>query len=249
LMVGGLGLQVLALTRAPLAVVQPILAGGLIGLAAAGPRLLGERLSSRHRLALVLIVAAVVAVAGSAHSRAPAVVHVPAGAFAVMGAVVAGCAGSAAWIAGRRRSARSVLGLSVAAGILYGYGAVAEKAVSTRLAAHGVWWGAVTSLRTPYPWVFAAATLAGMIVFQSGLQAHPASLMACLTNSASTLCALVGAAAVFGEAALPGGAWSILRLAGLALGAMAVAVLVGDPAERSADPEVARSRPDHAVAP
>jgi hypothetical protein len=88
-----------------------------------------------------------------------------------------------------------------------------------------------------------------MIVFQSGLQAHPASLMACLTNSASTLCALVGAAAVFGEAALPGGTWSILRLAGLALGAVAVAVLVGDPAERGADPEAARSRPDHAVAP
>lgn len=305
-MLAGLGLQVIALTRAPVAVVQPILAGGLIALAAAGSRLLGERLTRRHGVALGLVLVAVVAVAGSAREGTQLARRVPAGAFWSMAAVVSALAVLAALAArrsphaapagpagspdavpagragphpvgprgsalagpagphpGRPRGSAlagpgsaAMVAAAVSAGLLYGLGAVAEKAVSTRLAADGLVDGGLRSLATPYPWAFLAATLAGMVVFQVGLQAHPASLMAALTNTVSTVCALAGATVVFAEPALPPGGWALLRVAGFVAGAAAVAVLVSDPLPpRLADPappgaaDRERTRPDHPVAP
>ena len=245
-MLAGLALQVVALTLAPVSVVQPILAGGLIALAAAGSLVLGERLSSRHKAALGLVLAAVLATAASAGGAGSLARVVPDGRLAVMAVVVAAVAAVVARGPAARRRATSpgVAGTAVGAGLLYGLGAVAEKAVATRLVSHGMVAGAVSSLLTVYPWLFVAATLAGMVLFQVGLQAHPASLMASLTNVVSTACALAGASFVFGEALLPPGWWSVPRLAGLAAVLAAVALLVGD-APAAADP----SRPDHAVAP
>ncbi|HET6873446.1 MAG TPA: hypothetical protein VFH70_01625 [Acidimicrobiales bacterium] len=249
-MLVGLGLQVVALTLAPVSVVQPILAGGLIALAAAGGSLLGETLDRRHRFALVLVLVAVVGVAASARGGGVTSRSVPIGSFALMGLVVVG--GAAAAFAVSRRLDRGAIGLAgtaVAAGLLYGYGAVAEKAVATRLVSGGVVSGAIHSLATLYPWVFLVTTLAGMVVFQGGLQAHPASLMASLTNTASTVCALIGAGIVFGETPLPSGWWAAVRVAGLLCGAGAVAVLVSGPALSAPGDPAERTRPDHAVAP
>ena len=260
-MAGGLCLQVVALTLAPVSVVQPILAGGLIALAAAGSSLLGERLNRRHGIALTLVVDAVVTVAASARGTTRQATHLPGGRLFLLVAVAAVMAGVAIQ-AGAVRSARrgasggsgrlgasGLAGTAVAAGLLYGLGAVAEKAVSTRLVSRGVVDGAVTSLATPYPWLFLATTLAGMVVFQVGLQANPASLMASLTNVTSTVCALVGASVVFGEAVLPGHWWSLLRVLGFLCVMGAVILLATD---GQADPvplAEARTRPDHAVAP
>jgi multidrug transporter EmrE-like cation transporter len=249
-MLVGLGLQVVALTLAPVSVVQPILAGGLIALAAAGGSLLGETLDRRHRWALVLVLIAVVGVAASARGGSVIGRSVPLGSFALMGLVVAGGA-VAAFVVSRRleRGAVGLAGTAVAAGLFYGYGAVAEKAVATRLVSGGVVSGAVGSLATAYPWVFLVTSLAGMVVFQGGLQAHPASLMASLTNTVSTVCALVGAAIVFGESPLPSGWWIAVRVAGLLSGAGAVAVLVAGPSLNASGDPAERTRPDHAVAP
>jgi hypothetical protein len=118
------------------------------------------------------------------------------------------------------------VGLAVGAGLLYGVGAVAEKAVATTLVGHGLVGGAGTALATPYPWVFVVATAAGLVVFQVALQRHPASLTASLANVASSLCALLGASVVFGELLLPPGWWSLARVAGFAAVVAAAAVLV-----------------------
>lgn len=229
-MLAGLGLQVVALTLAPVSVVQPILAGGLVGLAVAGSSLLGERLTGRHRWALALVLAAVAAVTVSARGSIALARAVPASRFAVLAALVALAAGVAVYRA--RRGRQALVAAAAAAGLLYGLGAVAEKAVATDVVDRGVLSGAVAALRGPYPWLFLAATLAGMVVFQSGLQAHPASLMASLTNVTSTVCALAGAAFVFGEALVPPGWWSALRLGGGAAVLAAVVLLAagdGDP--------------------
>jgi multidrug transporter EmrE-like cation transporter len=260
-MAGGLGLQVVALTLAPVSVVQPILAGGLIALAAAGSSLLGERLNVRHGIALALVVAAVVAVAASARGTAPLATHVPGGRLVLLAAVAVILAGVAiqagvtrngergASRGAGRLGASGLAGTAVAAGLLYGLGAVAEKAVSTRLVSRGVIDGALSSLATPYPWLFLATTLAGMVVFQVGLQAHPASLMASLTNITSTVCALVGASVVFGEGWLPGHWWSLLRLTGYLCVLAAVGLLAVDGQGGPISVADARTRPDHAVAP
>jgi drug/metabolite transporter (DMT)-like permease len=251
-MLAGLGLQVIALTRAPVAVVQPILAGGLIALAAAGSRVLGERLTRRHLIALTMILGEVLAVAVSARSSTTVAERVPVGAFSVMAVAVAVAAAvaAAAGRAGGPRKALGMIGAAMAAGLLYGMAAVAEKAVSTSLVADGVVSGSLHSLSGVYPWLLVMFTLAGMLVFQGGLQAHPASLMAALTNSVSTVCALLGASLVFGEAALPTGPLAGLRIAGFVAGAAAVVVLATDPTDLASggDPS-ADSRPDHPVAP
>jgi hypothetical protein len=136
--------------------------------------------------------------------------------------------------------------VAVAAGLLYGLGALAEKAVAVGLVRHGLVAGAWSALATPYPWVFLAATFAGMVLFQIGLQAHPASLMASVANVTSTICALLGASLVFGEAVLPPGWWSAVRVVGFGCVVGSVALLAVDPGPVTGSD---RTRPDHAVAP
>lgn len=234
-MLAGMVLRVGALTLAPVSVVQPILAGGLIALAAAGSSFLGERLTRLHAVALLLVLVAVVTTGISANGRTDLATRVPGGHFLVLAVIVMAVVVLAAlwhWRAGGLQGGRAalndLLATSVAAGLLYGLGAVAEKAVSTRMVTRGLVWGVVSSLGTPYPWIFLVATLAGMLVFQVGLQAQPASLMASLTNVTSTGCALVGASTVFGEALLPGGWWSLPRLVGFTAVVAAVVVLALD---------------------
>lgn len=242
-MLVALGLQVVALTLAPVSVVQPILAGGLIALAAAGSRVLGERLSGRHKAALALVLSAVILIAASARGGGGLSERVPAGRFLLVAALVGAAAVLTAGSARRQRSG-GLAAVAVGAGLLYGLGAVAEKAVATRLVGHGLLGGAWSALGTAYPWLFLAVTLAGMVLFQTGLQAHPASLMASLTNVVSTACALAGASVIFGEALLPPGWWALPRVAGLAAVIAAVTVLATDVPTASD-----QLRPDHLVVP
>lgn len=254
-MLVGLVLQVGALTLAPVSVVQPILAGGLIALAAAGSSLLGEQLNRRHQIALGLVVMAVVCVGASAHKSGRLAHHVPADSFVVLAVLIGALAliSARTGLAGRQRGAgrlslAGLTGTALAAGLLYGLGAISEKAVATRIVGRGMLDGSITSLATPYPWIFVAGTLAGMLVFQVGLQTHPASLIASLTNVTSTVCALVGASVVFQEALLPAGWWSLLRLAGFACVLASVTILALDQGQELVDP-VDGSRTGYAVAP
>jgi multidrug transporter EmrE-like cation transporter len=233
-MLAGLGLQVVALTMAPVSVVQPILAGGLVGLAAVGGSFLDERLGRRQIVALLLVLVAVVAIAMSARSGDQVSGTVAGGRFVALGVPVAVAGGLMAWFGLRSaRASRShqvtVVSVASAAGLLYGLGAVAEKAVATRLVSRGVLDGALSALTTVYPWLFVVATASGMLVFQVGLQRHPATMMATFTNVASSTCALIGASVVFGETLLPPGWWSGARLLGLAAVVGAVVVLARDP--------------------
>jgi multidrug transporter EmrE-like cation transporter len=232
-MLAGLGLQVVALTMAPVSVVQPILAGGLVGLAAVGGSFLDERLGRRQIVALVLVLAAVVAIGVSARSGDQVSGVVEGGRFVALGVPVAAAGGLLAWLglssAWASRTAQvTLVTVASAAGLLYGLGAVSEKAVATRLVSHGIFEGAVSALTTVYPWLFVLATASGMLVFQVGLQRHSATMMATFTNVASSACALIGASVVFGETLLPRGWWSGARLLGLGAVVGAVVALAGD---------------------
>jgi drug/metabolite transporter (DMT)-like permease len=234
-MLAGLGLQVVALTLAPVTVVQPVLAAGVLALVVLGRLVLGERLGSRDWAALGLVIAAVIAIAISVEPGARLAPRVPGGRFAGVGVLAALLAAAAGYLAARERQPggrREAAGLALAAGLLYGIGALAEKAVATRLVGHGMVAGAVTALGTVYPWVFVAATFAGMIAFQLGLQRHPASLLVPLANVVSTGCALVGASVVFGEWLIPAGWWALPRWLGFVAVLGSVAILVGEPDDR-----------------
>ncbi|MGC8513410.1 MAG: hypothetical protein ACP5P1_10305 [Acidimicrobiales bacterium] len=256
IMIAALALQVLALTLAPVSVVQPILAGGLVALAAVSSMFTGERLEPRHKAALGLVLLAVLAVALSAKRSSQAVSPVSVRAMVVVLAAGSLLAGAAAVIALARSRSRSAPGgtgrgsappgrpdmdrhrlvaLALSAGIFYGLGALAEKAVAERLSHSGLVSGGLSSLTSAYPWLFVAVTAAGLVAFQVGLADFPVSLIASLTNIASTACALLGARIVFGETVLAPGGWAVLRAAGLVCGAGAV-ILLWMPASRHYSP-------------
>jgi hypothetical protein len=254
IMLGGLAMQVIALTLAPVTVVQPILAAGVLGVAAAGRLVLGERLGQRERVALTLVVVAVAAIAVSALPGGEVASRAAGERFVVLALPVAIVALVLLGAAARRRaeparapadegspvstgfgvtgssvSLRSgVVALAAAAGLLYGIGAVAEKAVAARMVGSGISVGAVRSLTTAYPWVFVAATLVGMIAFQIGLQRHHASTVVPLTNVLASVFVLAGASVVFSERLLPAGWWALPRLTGFAGVLAAVVVLAAD---------------------
>ena len=227
-MVAGLMLQVAALTMAPVSVVQPVLAGGLVVLVVAGGPLLGEELGRRQRSALVLVLAAVVAIAVSSRPGAHLASSVPSRSFAALVLPVVIAAGVAGSWGARSRSAPifASAALAGAAGLLYGLGAIAEKAVAAKVVGQGVVAGARSALASPYPWLFLVVTFTGMVVFQLALQRHPASVVAIFSNVVSSICALAGASVVFGEMLLPSGWWSLARIAGFA-GVGAALLLLG----------------------
>jgi len=227
-MLGGLGLQVVALTLAPVSLVQPVLAGGIVALVVISRSVLGERLAGRERTAGLLVLAAVIAIAVSTGGTTNQLTrHVPGGSFAAF-AVVVGMSAAGLLLGGRRLahgSPRGLALLALAAGLWYGLGSVAQKAVATEMVRQGLVTGAIRSLATPYPWVFVVATAAGLVAFQLCLQRHPASLVAPLANVVSGTCAVLGASVVFGEAFVPRAWWALPRLAGFAGIILAVAVL------------------------
>ncbi|MDX6681518.1 MAG: hypothetical protein QOG94_1557 [Solirubrobacteraceae bacterium] len=83
----GFGLQVLALRHAPLSLVQPLLATGLLGLLAFSATVLGEAVGRREALAVVAIVAGVTLIALADPRRGAAVAPGPA--FVLAGAALA----------------------------------------------------------------------------------------------------------------------------------------------------------------
>lgn len=223
----GLVLQVVAFTLAPVSVVQPILASGLVGLVAVAGPLLGERLGRRQGTGLALILISILAVALSTRGATAIAQRAPADRFVALAVPVAIAGVCLTQLAYRSRHA-SLVTSALGAGLLYGLAAVAEKAVATELVQHGIVGGSAVALGTGYPWLLLAATLGGMAAFQLGLQRHPASMMAPLTNVSGAVWALMGASVVFGERLLPPDAWAIARLSGFAALIGAIWVLVGE---------------------
>ncbi len=236
-MLGGLAFQLMAFTEAPVSVVQPILAAGVVALVVLSHWILGERLGRRETAAAALVLVAVVAIAISTGADDEVARTVPAGRFGWAVGPVVLIAAVTAW-AGHRHGERKALAkhhhrglalLAAGAGLFYGVAAVSEKAVATQLVRHGLVAGAVGSLATGYPWLLVVATAAGLAVFQVGLQRHLASLIVPLANVVSGAFALAGAAVIFDERLLPGGWWALPRLIGFAAVAGAVCVLCLQP--------------------
>lgn len=237
-MLAGLGLQFVALTLAPVAVVQPVLAAGLVALVALGGRLLGERLGRAEQAALGLAVAGVASVAISSAPGATVAGSVGLGTFAALALPLAALAGLLGWArlppaarVPRGRPRRWPGSLAGSAGVFYGLGAICEKAVATRLVGQGLMRGALATLASPYLWLFFPLTLAGLVLFQVALQRHPASTVATVANAISSVLALVGASVVFKEELLPAGWWALVRLAGFA--GIAAAMVTGSVLRRS----------------
>jgi drug/metabolite transporter (DMT)-like permease len=209
--VAGWPLHVAALTLAPLSVVQPALAVGLLLLLALGERVLGERVGPRE---IVAVAAIVVGVAGMAWA-APAHASTHAGpgrvapALALIGAVAV-----APYVLRRRVAGGSVL-VAVAAGTAYAFTGISSKLIADYLGS-GSW--AALALWAPLTGAVAAL---GLLSEMSALQRRPATQVVPIVF-VFQICVPVGLAPFLG-----GESWAATPLGGLALLAFLAAVAAG----------------------
>ena len=208
---GGWALYIGALALAPLSLVQAVAAGG-IGILALFAHRAGAPLSQRDRVAVVLSTGGLLLLAVSLAGGADAG-HQPHGAAIAVWLVVSLAAACLCVLSGDRLAPGAGLGL--AAGVLYAAGDVATKAVF----AGGLWLALIVVILAAHGAAFAVLQLG----FQRGRALATAGTSTLLTNALPIAAGIV----VFHEH-LPGGAFSVLRIASFAA-VVAGAALLADP--------------------
>jgi drug/metabolite transporter (DMT)-like permease len=237
LMLCGFGLQVLALTLAPVSVVQPVLASGIVILLVLSRIVLRERLG-RSELACVLAMAvAIVAIAFSAVGSAGRVGHHADGWLLVVVAAPAavratGFGVSALRGTGGHRPGATAVFFGLAAGLFYGVATLSLKGLSGALAGAG---GQhlhllMTLVTSPFPYVTVVCSALGMLVFQTGLQRCRVSIIGPISNISGSVFFIISGTLLFGEQ-LPRQPLQLgLRLAGIATAGVVVILLSRRPA-------------------
>jgi drug/metabolite transporter (DMT)-like permease len=205
----GWPLEIAALLLAPLTVVQPCLASGLILLLWLGATRLGEAPGAREWAAVAAIVVGVAGVAWAAPERTTE--HAGAGAITLALALVA--IPLVAPYALRSRAAAIGLLPVFSAGCGYAWTAIASKLVTDELASG--------ALLVALAWLATAAVSEGLALLSemSALQHRPATHVAPVMFAVQVVLPVLLAPLIFGES------WSSTPLGGVALVAfMAVAV-------------------------
>jgi drug/metabolite transporter (DMT)-like permease len=205
----GWPLEIVALLLAPLTVVQPCLASGLILLLWLGAKRLGEAPGRREWAAVAAIVIGVVGVAWVAPDRTTD--HAGTGAIALALVLVA-IPIAAPYALRNRASALGWLPV-VSAGFGYAWTAVASKLLTDELAAG--------ALLVAVAWLATAVASEGLALLSemSALQRRPATHVAPVMFAVQVLVPVLLAPLIFGES------WGSTPLGGVALVAsMAVAV-------------------------
>lgn len=216
----GWPLQIVALLFAPLEVVQPALAVGLLVLLALGERMLGEKPGRRELGATFAIVAGVAGVAALAPARQTH--HV--GGFALL-AVLAALGATALIPFAAQMLRRPIANVAmIGAGLAFAWGALATKLVSDA-ASGGRWvaalgWGAAAIV----------ASVVGLTAEMSALQKRPAILVAPVVFVAQTFVPIMLAPLVFHESFLHTPASGIPLLACLIVLLIGATVLARSPA-------------------
>jgi drug/metabolite transporter (DMT)-like permease len=173
----GWPLQILALAYAPLVVVQPALASGLLVLLIAGERLLGERPGRREILSVAAIVAGVAGIAALAPHHSSREIH---GLGLVLVLALLGAAALtpfALQLAGRRIVNATMIG----AGLGFAWSGLVNQFVAN--AAAGDNWGIA------FAWASGAALAAvvGLTCEMTALQRRPAILVAPVVFAVQTV--------------------------------------------------------------
>ncbi len=186
----GWAMHILALTKAPLSLVQAFLAGGLVLVVPLAAKKLGHRLVRSEVAAMALMTLALVGLTigldnGDHHRFSTS----PMLGYLALSALLA--AALAAAIRGDRRA--HALGL--AGGVLYGAADVAIKGLTGILHDHGVL-GVLTS-----GWLPASAVLCltAFFCFARGLQTGRALPVIALMSAGTNVVSIIGGFAVFGD--------------------------------------------------
>lgn len=234
LMLCGFGLQVIALTHAPVSVVQPVLGSGVVILLVLSRIVLRETLRRLELACVLAMAAAIVVIALSATGPAGHVGHRASGGLlaAVALAAVAVAAGLGASAlrprqSGRHRMPSIGVSYAVSAGLFYGVATLAIKAMAGSLSQHA---GRDASLliaiaASPYPYIVVACSALGMLIFQTGLQRCRVSIVGPVSNITGSVFFIVAGTWLFGERLPADPVRLALRLAGILLAGLVVVIL------------------------
>jgi hypothetical protein len=207
----GWPLEIAALLLAPLTVVQPCLASGLIVLLWLGVTRLGEAPGRREYIAVAAIVAGVAGVAWAAPDRTTD--HAGTAAIALALGLVA-IPVVAPYVLRRQASAAGTLAV-ISAGFGYAWTAIASKLLTDELAAG--------ALLVAVAWLATAAASEGLALLSemSALQRRPATQVAPAMFAVQVMVPVVLAPLIFMEK------WSTTPLGGAALVAFMAVALAG----------------------
>lgn len=223
LLLGGLICQGLALSLAPISVVQPIFASGIVLLLVLSHFVLRDQLRPVEWGALALIVVALVVLGLSVDSHADRVggpaplldlllASVP---TAVVGLVIFEVADRTHESAHRLRHLRAPL-FGMAAGLLYGVAGLCLKSSATYVQRFGLIRSVPHLLVSANPYLLAISMAAGLILFQTGLQRCSASVVSPVNIVTSTAYVIAVGTVLFHER-LPAAAGPLaLRVSGFA---------------------------------
>jgi drug/metabolite transporter (DMT)-like permease len=190
-------LHVMAISLAPLSVVQVVLAGGLVMLAVMADRLFGFEVSPRQWVGLALTAAGLVLLAMTmpgvkgAHSSFSlvAMTSFELGMFSVGGLLIVGP--RAAGASEHHHGAA----LAAAAGILFGVCNVAVKALTGLVAHHG----GLLALASPWLVVAVAGSATAFYASAKSLQDGGAIEVIAITGTAANIAGIAGGIVVFGD--------------------------------------------------
>jgi uncharacterized protein YbaR (Trm112 family)/drug/metabolite transporter (DMT)-like permease len=206
LMLFGLAFQVLALLFAPVTLVQPVIAAGVAVVLVLSRLVLHERLGRLQYVCVAVMALSVVLLALSADGTPAQVGHHVSGArlaiIAIASVLVALVFAVSALRSSGSKHGRPGSGVSfgIATGLLYGVAALAIKGVSgTLLGRHGIGGTVIALLSSPYPYVMAACSAAGLLLFQTALQRCRISIVAPVSNVLGSVYFIVAGTWLFHE--------------------------------------------------
>lgn len=239
LMLCGFGLQVLALSLAPVSVVQPVLGSGVVILLVMSRIVLRERLGRLELACVVAMAAAIIVLALSATGSAGQVGHEASGilvlAVALPTCLVALALGRSALrpsAGGRHRSPATGVSYGVASGLLYGVATLAIKGMSGAILRSGFTPRLILAIVTsPYPYVTVACSGVALLIFQTGLQRCRVSIVGPVSNISGSVYFIVAGTWLFNEHLPADPRRLALRLIAIAVAVAVVIVLARRPAE------------------
>jgi drug/metabolite transporter (DMT)-like permease len=249
LLLGGLVCQGLALSLAPISVVQPIFASGIVLLLALSHFVLHDRLQKVEWFALVLIVVALVLLGLSIDTRVDHAGGPVNLVYLLLAAIPTAAVGLLAFevadrvhVSGRRfKQLRAPL-FGMAAGLLYGVAGLCLKSAATFVQRWGLFGSVPHLLVSPEVYLLAVSMATGLVLFQTGLQRCPAAVVSPVNIVTSTAYVIAVGTLLFNEH-LPTSPGPLgLRVAGFA-GVVVGLVTLAAAGEKS-DPALSGSDPD-----
>ncbi|MGH9172168.1 MAG: DMT family transporter [Acidimicrobiales bacterium] len=224
LLILGSGTQVLALTDAPISIVQAVAACGIVLLLVLSHFVLGDRLGRHEYAGMAMVLVALVLLGLSVDRHTDKVTTTGSFGALVAVAVPALLVSTGFFLAAERVQGASVRRarlraplFGVSSGLLYGVAGLGVKEVSTIVQQHGLIAGIPHIMTSPAVYIVVALSAVGFLMFQTALQRCAASILVPVNNVTGSAFFIVLGGYIFHEPLPDAAAPLVFRLLAFAM--------------------------------